>query len=61
MNADIVPIKALYFETGSKRLEPGEKHSGFFGSNGRISSHLDNIRLKLSTHAYFKVLFHSIW
>ena len=31
MNADIVPIKSLHFEAGSKRLEPGEKYSGLYG------------------------------
>ena len=30
LNADIVPIKSLYFEVGSKRLEPGEKYSGLY-------------------------------
>ena len=29
MKADIFPIKSLSFESGSKRLEPGEKNSGF--------------------------------
>ena len=32
MNADIVAIKSLYFEAGSKRLEPGEKYSGLHGN-----------------------------
>ena len=31
MNADSVPIKSLYFEAGSKRLEPGTKYSGLYG------------------------------
>ena len=30
-------------------------------SNGHISSHLDTTHLKLSTHDYFMVLFHSMW
>ena len=29
--------------------------------NGRISSNFDTIHLKLSTHAYFTVFFHSTW
>ena len=29
-------------------------------SNGRISTHFDDIHLKLSTYAYFEVRFHSI-
>ena len=28
MNANIVPVNSQYFESGSKRLEPGEKYSG---------------------------------
>ena len=31
LNADIVPIKSLYIEAGSKRLEPGEKYRGLYG------------------------------
>ena len=31
LNADMVPIKSLYFEAGSKRSEPGEKHIGLYG------------------------------
>ena len=31
LNADIVPIKSLYFESGSKRLQPGEEYSGLYG------------------------------
>ena len=34
MNGDIVPIKSLHFEAGSKLLEPGEKYSGL---NGKFS------------------------
>ena len=29
--------------------------------NGHMSSHLDTIHLKVSTHAYFALLFHSTW
>ena len=34
--------------------------SFFRSSNGRNSSHFDNIRLKLSTYVYFMVLSHSV-
>ena len=29
--------------------------------NGHTLSHFDTIRLALSTHAYFAVLFHAMW
>ena len=55
-----------YNEEGYKQrrfdifLDSGKKYSGLFGnfpsSNGRISSHLDNIRLKSSTNAYSMLL-----
>ena len=35
--------------------------SGLLPLNGRISSNFDNNRLELSAHAYFMVLFHSMW
>ena len=64
LNADIDPIQSLYFVSGSKRLEPGEKYgvfmASFLSSNGRISVHFNNIQLKLLTHAYFDVHLHSI-
>lgn len=31
LNADIGPIKSLYFEAGSKPLESGAKYSGLYG------------------------------
>ena len=31
MNADMVPIKSLYFEAGCKCLEPGERYNGLYG------------------------------
>ena len=31
LNADIVPIKSLSFESSSKRLQPGEENSGLYG------------------------------
>ena len=40
LNAEIVTIKSLYFESGSKRLQPGEEYSGmasFRSSIGHIS------------------------
>ena len=63
MNADIVPITSRYYEAGSKRLETGEKYSGLHDKfsafkNGCISTHFDDIRLKLSTNGYFEVGFH---
>ena len=30
-------------------------------SNGRISVHFDDIHLRLSTHGYFEVCFHSMF
>ena len=53
MNTDLAP----YFEIGFKSYEPGGKKSGLMAriplSYGHISSHLDTISLKLSTHIYF--------
>ena len=55
-------MKSLYFKSGSKCLEPGEKDSGlyyykfFLLLNDRISSHFNDICLKLPTDAYFIVL-----
>ena len=57
----MIPIKSLYFEAGSKHLEPGEERregESFLFANGRISTHFDDIHMKLSTHCYFEVLFH---
>ena len=34
--------------------------ASFLSSNGRILAHLDNSNLKLSTHAYFEMRFHSM-
>ena len=31
MNSDVVPIESMYFEAGSKRLEPGENYGGLYG------------------------------
>ena len=63
MNADVVIIKLLCFMSGCKRLEPRENTvdcmTGFLSSNGRISVQFDDIDLKFSPHAYFKVRFHS--
>ena len=48
----------------SYRFEPAsrsyEQH-GRSSSNDPVSSHFGTIRLKLSTNAYFVVLFHSMW
>ena len=33
LNAEIVSIKSLYIEPGSKRLEPGEKYSVLYGKS----------------------------
>ena len=55
------PIKSLYVKSGSKRLEPGENArvcmASLLSSNGRNSAYFDNIRLKLSKHAYFGCAF----
>ena len=42
LKADMVPIKSLYFVSGSIGLEPGEKYSGLYGksTSGRIASFL---------------------
>ena len=34
--------------------------ANFLSSNGRISTHFDDIHLKLSTNANFEVQFHSM-
>ena len=57
LNADIVPIKTLYFVSGSRRLDPGKNYSGLYGKSSidtrRISSYFDNFRLKLSITRLF--------
>ena len=60
LNADMVPLNLLYFESGSTWLEPGKKvyMASFLSSNGHISVHYDNIHLQLSTHASFETRFH---
>ena len=35
--------------------------ASLLSSNDHISSHFDTTHLKLSTHDYFMVLFHSMW
>ena len=53
-------IECHTFEPGSGSDEPGQKHSGWYGKSSVIECHtFDTIHLKLSAHAYFKVLFHS--
>ena len=60
----MVPIKSMYFVSGSKRLELGEKYSGLYGNflslNGRNSANFDNTRLKYSRHGYFEAHFLSM-
>ena len=60
LNADIVPIRLQYSESGSKRLQSGEEYSGLYGKlsivNWSYFIHLDNIHPKLSKHFYFMVL-----
>ena len=60
----MVPIKSLYFVSGSKRLKPGENYSGLYGkflsSNGPFSAYFDNIHLKLSTNVYCDGRFQSM-
>ena len=55
-------IISLYFVSGSKRLQPGEKYSNMYGkslsSNGRNSANFDNISIKLSKEARLEVRFH---
>ena len=64
LNADIVTIKSLYFESGSKRLQPEEEYSGLLWHvsivNWSYSIYLDNIHSKLAKHVYFMVLSHSM-
>jgi len=64
LNADIAPIESLYYESGSKRLEPGDKFSASYGkfSVFKWSCFIlfDYIHLKLSAHIYFVVLSHSM-
>jgi len=47
--------KSQYFESGTKRCK-----ARFRSSNGHISSHFNNIHVKLQTHVYSMVLFHSM-
>ena len=59
----MVPVKSMYFVSGSKRLDK-EKNTevcmaSFLSINGCISAYFDNICLKLSTDAYFEVSFRS--
>jgi len=60
----MVPFKSLYFESDSKRLEPGEKYTVLYGKfsvfNLSYFSPFYYIHLKLSTRAYFEVRFHSM-
>ena len=64
LNADIVSIQSLYFESDSKRLQPEEEYSGLYGTftivNWSYSIYLDNIHSKLAKHVYFMVLSHSM-
>jgi len=63
LNTDMLPIKSLYFESGSKRLESGEEYSGVHGKFSIVKwwyfIHLGNISLKLSKYVYFMLLSHS--
>ena len=65
LNADLVPIKPLYFEAGSKSYDQAENTlicmARLLSSNSHISSIVDTIYLKLSMHAYCMELFHSKW
>ena len=56
LNADIVPTKSMYFVAGSKRLDAVVCMARFPSSNGRISSHFDCFRLKLSTRLFYGAL-----
>ena len=64
LNADIVPIQSLYFESASKRLQPEEEYSGLYGTftivNWSYSIYLDNIHSKLAKNVSFMVLSHSM-
>jgi len=57
-------MKSLSFEAGSKHVEPGENTevcmASFLALNGCISVYFEKLHLKLSTHAYFEMHFHSI-
>ena len=60
--ADMIPIKSLYYESGSKRLENRRKIQRFcmtslLSSSGRNSAYFDNIPLKLSKRGYSEVCF----
>ena len=62
LNADIVPIKSLYFESGYKRLEPGEKYGGFYGNFSVFKWSYFNPVWQYSSNivktCLFEVLFH---
>ena len=64
MNADIVTIKPLYFELGSKNYEQAKNAvvcmARLLPNNGHLSSHFETILIELPTHAYFIVFFHSM-
>ena len=65
MNGDIVPVKSLYFEAGSKSLEQGGKYSGLYGKLSIIKwpnfIPFRQYSPKLPTHVYAIVLSHSVW
>ena len=44
LNADLAPIKPLYFEPGSKRM------ARLLSPNAHTSSNFNTIHLKISTH-----------
>ena len=62
LDADIVFIKSLYFESVSKSFQNRMVCiASLLSPNGHVSVYFHNIHLKLSTKAYSKVLFHFMW
>ena len=63
-NGDIASNKSLYFEAVSELFEPGKIEwfvwQVLYLQNSHNLAYFNNFRIKLSTHSYFQVLFHSI-
>ena len=54
LNADLAPIKPLYFEPGSKRYETGRKYSGLYGKDFYHHIAISNPMLILFRHKSLK-------
>ena len=65
LNADLAPIKHCILSLVLNLVNQVENTVvcmvRLLSSNADTSSNLNTIHLKISTHAYFTVLFHSTW